>query len=117
MSFVFVDLQCFGVCFVGFLPDLTGCVRIWTQLWRQSRPAPHVEGDGCERDLGGDLGQTDIADAGEAHALLEGCKGGFDCRSSPGDQPVVAFEAVAEAMMLVGPARDARLHYSAGNSS
>src|SRR4051794_37313804 len=34
-----------------------------TQLWRDSRPAPEVEGDGRKGNLGAGLDQADVADA------------------------------------------------------
>src|SRR5690606_34042846 len=87
-----------------------GSVRVWTHLSRDRGPAPEVEGNGSQGDLGCCLGQAAIADQRQLHALLEGGEGRLHPGPPPGDQLVVALEPRAEfGVMPVGPARQTRL--------
>src|SRR5690348_1223297 len=64
-------------------------VRAWSGR-TEPGPAAQIEGHGGEQNLSRGLGQADIADAGEAHSVLEGGEGRFHRRAPPGDQSVVA---------------------------
>ena len=64
-----------------------------------------VEGDGSHQHLAVGLGETDVTDAAETHALLEGSEGCVDLSPPPGDEPIVEPEPGRKTrMVLVRPA-------------
>ena len=104
-----LELVVWFVGFIGLAGYLGGFWCRQTESGREGSPAPEVEGDGRQSDLGAGLGEAAIADTGQLHALLEGGEGGFDRGTAPGDQPVIVLEPGRQTMVPVGAPGQPRL--------